>query len=55
MGYQVVSKYQRQVTGESTSFASEFCWPCLRPTNLCPPPSGMLANLVTSTWIIEPG
>ena len=28
---------------------------CCRLRNLCPPPSGMLPNLVTSTWISEPG
>lgn len=35
--------------------AARLRFPCCRPTNRQPPPSGMLPNFVTSTWIIAPG
>ena len=41
--------------GSAAGWPRLFRSPCWRPTKRWPPPSGMLPNLVTSTWISEPG
>ena len=52
---ELLEEQLRQFPGVRVAVASRLRSPWTRPTKRQPPPSGMLPNFVTSTWISDPG